>query len=268
MKAHFWSSDWFAGLLISFLVIAFSSTSPMQSIERSAYDWGMQSTERFPSDKIAIIAIDDQSIANLGRWPWSRELHGDMIDLLAQSGAKVIGQTVFFLEPQIDPGMIYIRELIDFISRSSLTDIPTEIEILSAMLEQDSELSDIVKPTKEFLAQSSLQNKTIDDLDTLNLALKSAEIALNTDQKLSDSTKKAGNVVLAMPFIIGVPKGNPDSELPEYVVKNSLNTIHDRVSAQANGLYPYPTIEAIPPIELIAKNALAIGHLNSIPDVD
>lgn len=268
MKSHFWSSDWFAGLLISLLVIIFSSSSPMQSIERNAYDWGMQSTERYPSDKIAIIAIDDQSIANLGRWPWSRELHSEMIDMLAKSDAKVIGQSVFFLEAQKDPGMTYIRNLIDFISRSSLPDIPAEIEILSEMLEQDSQLSDIVKPTKEFLAQSSLQNKLSNDLDRLTQALKSAENTLNTDQKLSESTKNASNVVLAMPFIIGNPKGKPDDELPKYVLKNSLTTIHDRVSAQANGLYPYPTVDAIPPISIIGEEAKAIGHLNTVPDVD
>ncbi len=268
MKSHFWSSDWFAGLFISLIIIAFSNSSLLQSFERSAYDLGMQSTERYPSDKIAIIAIDDQSIANLGRWPWSRELHSDMIDILNKSGAKVIGQTVFFLEPQVDPGMTYIRNLIDFIARSSLNEIPAEIEILSAMLEQDSQISDIVKPTKEFLAQSSLQNMVSDDLARLIQALEDAEKTLNTDQKLSNSTQKSGNVILAMPFIIGTPKGNPDSELPNYVLKNALNSIHDRVSAQANGLYPYPTIDAIPPIALIGEKARAIGHLNSIPDVD
>ncbi len=268
MKSKFWSSDWFAGLFISLLIIIFSGSAPMQSIERSAYDWGMQSTERYPSEKIAVIAIDDQSIANLGRWPWSRELHSEMIDILAKGGAKVIGQSVFFLEPQSDPGMLYIRDIMDFISRSSLTEIPSEIEILSAMLEQDSQISDIVKPTKEFLDQSALHNKVSNDLMRLTQALQEAEKTLNTDQKLSDSTQNAGNVVLAMPFIIGSPKGKPDQELPNYILGNSLNTIYDRVSAQANGLYPYPTLDAIPPIPIIGEKAKAIGHLITIPDVD
>jgi CHASE2 domain-containing sensor protein len=57
-----------------------------------------------PADKIAVIAIDKQSIDNLGRWPWSREVHAKMIDGLAAAKAKVIASTVFFSEPQIDPG--------------------------------------------------------------------------------------------------------------------------------------------------------------------
>ncbi|MBL7003264.1 MAG: CHASE2 domain-containing protein, partial [Gammaproteobacteria bacterium] len=261
-------SDWLAGLIITITIVILSGSASLQSIERNAYDWGMQSTERFPSDKIAVIAIDDQSIGNLGRWPWPRDLHAEMIQKLGDSGAKVIGQTVFFLEPQVDPGRAYIQELINFISRSSLVEIPAEIEILGSMLEQDSQISDIVKPTKEFLAQSALNNSAIKDLETLQQGLISAEDSLNTDLKLAQSTKSATNVILAMPFIIGTPKGKPDSELPKYVLNNSLNTIHDRVSAQANGLFPFTTIDAIPPIEVIGNEASAIGHLNAVPDVD
>ena len=45
-----------------------------------------------------------QSIANIGRWPWSRDVHAKMTELLAGAKAKVIGNTVFFSEPQVDPG--------------------------------------------------------------------------------------------------------------------------------------------------------------------
>ena len=104
MKTRFWSSDWFAGLLITIIVVVLSGSGPFQSLERNFYDWGVRSTERFPSDKIAVIAIDDESINNIGRWPWPRDLHAELINRLTDGGAKVIGQTVFFLEPQIDPG--------------------------------------------------------------------------------------------------------------------------------------------------------------------
>ena len=62
MKTRFWSSDWFAGLVITIVVVVISGTAPFQGLERAFYDWGVRSTERSPSDKIAVIAIDDQSI--------------------------------------------------------------------------------------------------------------------------------------------------------------------------------------------------------------
>ena len=73
----------------------------------------MQATSRNASDKIAVIAIDDTSLANIGRWPWSREVHAKMTDLLAGAKAKVIVNTVFFSEPQVDPGYAYITKLLD-----------------------------------------------------------------------------------------------------------------------------------------------------------
>ena len=71
-----------------------------------------------------------------------------------------------------------------------------------------------------------------------------------------------------MPFILGVPRGNPDQEMPDYVVKNSINQIRDRVSAQSQGLFPISSVNAIPPIPEVGSVAAAIGHLNAVLDID
>ncbi len=267
MKTRFWSSDWFAGLLITIVVVMFSGTAPFQSLERSFYDWGVRSTDRLPSEKIAVIAIDDESIDNIGRWPWPRDLHAELIDRLAQGGAKVIGQTVFFLEPQIDPGTLYIRELIDFFSNASFNDVPADIDALRAMLELQGK-NRAVSEILEFYRQSSVDTRLSQDIETLKSSLFEAEQALNTDAKLAESIAKANNVVLAMVFYLGAPRGRPDSELPEFVLKNSLNQIRDRISAQSSGLFPIPTVNALPPIPEIGRHAVAIGHLNTLPDLD
>lgn len=267
MKSRFWSTDWFLGLIVTIVIIFSSGSSQLQSLEREAYDWGVRSTERFPSEKIAVIAIDDVSIANLGRWPWPRDLHAEMIKLLAEGGAKVIGQTVFFLEPQTDPGMVYIQELTNYFSNASFNDIPADVDTLSSMLKSKSKN----KATTEILAfylQSSLHTRLNQDLDTLKTRLFEAEQALDTDSKLAKSMSVSKNVVLAMPFILGTPRGKPDQELPSYVLKNALSTIHDRVQAQVQGLYPITSTDAIVPIQQLGSVASAIGHLNSTPDID
>ncbi|TAF80228.1 MAG: CHASE2 domain-containing protein, partial [Curvibacter sp.] len=107
-----WRSDWFAGLVvvvISLTVYTFSGF--VSSLERRFYDVASTATNRQPSDRIAVIAIDDQSISNLGRWPWPRTYQANMIDLLAQAKAKTVVQTVFFFEPQLDAGLVYIPKL-------------------------------------------------------------------------------------------------------------------------------------------------------------
>ena len=46
-----------------------------------------------------VVAIDDASLAALGRWPWPREVHAQMVDRLREAGASAIGIAVLFSEP-------------------------------------------------------------------------------------------------------------------------------------------------------------------------
>ena len=61
-------------------------------------------TPQTASDKIAIIAIDDKSIQAIGRWPWDRKVHADLITKLQtpSSKPKAIGIDISFFEPSDD----------------------------------------------------------------------------------------------------------------------------------------------------------------------
>src|SRR6476660_4631791 len=112
-KLDFWRADWFLGVVVAVVILVLSGRDLIQSLERKAYDLGVQATSRTPSDKIAVIAIDDQSIANIGRWPWPRDVHARMTDSLSGAKAKVIVNSAFFFEPQIDPGLTYVNKLLE-----------------------------------------------------------------------------------------------------------------------------------------------------------
>lgn len=182
----FWKTDWFAGVFTALLFLLLSGSGPMQGLERKAYDLGLLSSHRTPSDRVAVIAIDDQSIANIGRWPWSREVMAKMVDKLAEAGVKVVGNTVLLLEPQQDPGLVQVRKLLDFYANS---------------------------PLKASAAPEAQQMGTL---------LQDAERSLDSDNVLARSLKGAGNVELGMLFRLGVPQGKPDHPLPDYVAANSL----------------------------------------------
>lgn len=53
-----------------------------------------------PLNNIAIVAIDDKSIQEIGRWPWDRGNFTALIGMLEQS--KVIGFDVAFFEPSLE----------------------------------------------------------------------------------------------------------------------------------------------------------------------
>ncbi|NUN05109.1 MAG: adenylate/guanylate cyclase domain-containing protein [Bdellovibrio sp.] len=49
---------------------------------------------------VAMIAIDDASVREIGRWPWSREQVAEMTDKLVSLGVKSVGFDVIFSEPE------------------------------------------------------------------------------------------------------------------------------------------------------------------------
>jgi eukaryotic-like serine/threonine-protein kinase len=74
-KFDFWKTDWFLGVTVVIVVALFNRFSDLvPSLERKAYDLGVNATTRTPSDKIAVIAIDEASIRSIGRWPWPRDV--------------------------------------------------------------------------------------------------------------------------------------------------------------------------------------------------
>jgi CHASE2 domain-containing sensor protein len=51
-----------------------------------------------PSGQVVIVEIDDCSIAKEGPWPWSRQLHADLLDALDRAGVRAVGYDVLFAE--------------------------------------------------------------------------------------------------------------------------------------------------------------------------
>lgn len=55
-----------------------------------------------PSPKIAIIAVDEKSVRDLGRWPWPRTLQARLLRQAKAAGAKVVALDIVYVHPQ-DP---------------------------------------------------------------------------------------------------------------------------------------------------------------------
>lgn len=51
---------------------------------------------------IVVVAIDDPSLAQVGRWPWSRGVHADLVDAMVADGAVLIGYDITFSSPNVD----------------------------------------------------------------------------------------------------------------------------------------------------------------------
>lgn len=201
-RGSFWRADWFVGVLVVLAVLILHQTGDLiGTLERRFYDYSSTATSRQPSEKIAVIAIDDVSIANIGRWPWSRDVHAQMTDLLSGAKAKVIANTTFFFEPQTDRGLQYIRK---------------------------------IKETLGATDPAALQSQA----EQVGKVIAEAEAALDTDAKLAASISKAGNVVIPSVYKLAEPLGNPDKPLPEFALKSAVNDSAGFSIAAVSGQQP------------------------------
>ena len=76
----------------------------VQTVELKTYDWRMRATADPAAARrdIVLVTIDDESIRALeplvGRWPWPRLVHAQLLDFLARARPKVVLYDVFFTE--------------------------------------------------------------------------------------------------------------------------------------------------------------------------
>ncbi|THF64715.1 CHASE2 domain-containing protein [Pseudothauera nasutitermitis] len=72
-------------------------------IDTLLYDAAM-TTQRLPADPaVAVVAIDDQSLGEIGHWPWPRAVHAALIERLTAAGARVVALDILFAEPSESP---------------------------------------------------------------------------------------------------------------------------------------------------------------------
>lgn len=86
--------------IFSVLFLYYSQNSFLEAFEAKTYDLRFKNLRGpiQPAPNIGIIAIDDKSIAELGRYPWSRDNYTRLIDRLAAAKVKAVMFDAFFPE--------------------------------------------------------------------------------------------------------------------------------------------------------------------------
>ncbi len=262
-------SDWFIGLSVGIILLLVAQLNLLQPLERMASDWSIRYQSRNPGDKVVVIAIDDRSLAQLGEWPWSRAVLAQVIDFLAPN-SQVIGASLVFAKPQKDPGLVYIDELVTFYANSKpLNVLHEQLEQLENLMNRVSKVRGRysmdrkrLKKLVDFYKKSIFLNELPNSVTTLEDKLQAAGIDLDSDQQLANSFKRAGNVVLGMPFLLGKANDIAAPYLPDYVQKHRLKTI--RVPFDTPRKIPQPPsgVNAIPPLLIFANSVSGIGYIN------
>ena len=99
--------------------------SVLQRLDDIIYDARLTATmPRSLDDRIVIIDIDEKSLAEVGRWPWSRNKVATLVDNLFDEQAALIAFDIVFAEPDDSSGLGQLNEL----ARTEFKDQPAFAE--------------------------------------------------------------------------------------------------------------------------------------------
>lgn len=120
------------GLLITFILFANASgllpMSFIDQLENLSYDYRLQLSLPSKIDKkVVIVDIDEKSLAQIGQWPWERNVLSQIVDnLFDHYKINVLGFDIVFAEKDEDPSDKILHQL----STSSISSSPEFQQII------------------------------------------------------------------------------------------------------------------------------------------
>jgi serine/threonine-protein kinase len=223
---------WLIGAILTllFLIMSFTRVGDLTDVlEKKTFDLRSRlsaSGERNPD--IELVVIDDEDLAEIGRFPWPRNILAQGINNLAVAGTKVIALDILFSEPEESAGLKAVKEL--------------------KKMYVDLKLNKKDAPSKEF-----------------HRLLEVAESNLDNDARLAEAFKKSGNVVL--PVYFDTLSAGKDRKVPGYIAANSFKII-DGIDDEWATSTIMRLHKIKPLLPAFANSVAGIGHINMFPDRD
>ncbi len=142
------------GLGITFSVIIAYHLDPafLKFMELKSLDLKFQTRGNIqPGNETVIVTVDEKSLDELGRWPWSRDIQARLVNSLTEYNVSVIAYDAIFSETDTNPGLKKIR---DFKNSQKDRDKANQellqwINLIEEESDTDQKFSDEIKQSKK-----------------------------------------------------------------------------------------------------------------------
>lgn len=268
-----WGRDWFISLMVGVILLVIAQFGGLNPLDRIIYDFNLRHISQVsPPESIAVIAIDDPSLAQLGEWPWSRAIYARLVDLLAPYG-QVMATTLDFSYPQTDPGQLYFKELMTSYHHSNtLHQLTTNLKQLEGLIQElyetrprYSRSQSKINQLHQFYQDSKLAVALPELLTTLEEKINAAEVELDSDRKLAYYFKQTNKMILGVPF--QAVKKSVSTPLPKTMLLHQLNVTNDRFDHWRELPQPPHLTMAQWPLPLFVDSVAGMGALTLSEDV-
>src|SRR5262245_10483646 len=87
-------------VLIAMIALRVWDPPPVEAVRLRTFDfYQLLKPRQIIARPVVIVDIDDESLKELGQWPWPRTMVADLVARLTAMGAAVIGFDIVFAEP-------------------------------------------------------------------------------------------------------------------------------------------------------------------------
>jgi adenylate cyclase len=144
-------------LLIGLLAVQIMSPYPVEFMRVKTFDFFQRAEPReVKSRPVTIVDLDEESLAEIGQWPWPRTIIADMVANLFRMGAGVVAFDIAFPEPdRLSPNMI--AENVAGLD-------PSLEETIRKLPSNDEYFANIIKQTRVVLGQAGFDREIEDQV--------------------------------------------------------------------------------------------------------
>ncbi|MGH6912742.1 MAG: CHASE2 domain-containing protein, partial [Geminicoccales bacterium] len=183
------------------------------------------------SDAIVLVRIDDRSLQEIGRWPWSRAVIADLIGRLQATGARMIALDLLLVEPE--SGAVP----------------PASLEDLRPALRAD------------------MPGDVARDAENRDRLLARLLESVHGDRRLARRIGESGNVVLPILFELATDPADAQPQPPPWVAEAAFRVVQARGTTPTLGRPPVAS-GLLAPIAALGRAAAGLGHANVPLDRD
>lgn len=191
---------------------------------------------------VVIIGIDEKSLNKIGKWPWRRDIHGQLVDILSSNGVKAIGFDISFTEPALT------KEMSEY---------------------QEGLKSTVLKYYKENRLEKEV---------ALEMAKKILSYSTNEDEVFANSLARAGNVSIGTYNILQADETIMTEELINNITyrKSHYSMVDGVVPAMKFMLFsgessfaPFKVHKIFPPVQIIGESCFGVASYEvGKPEID
>ncbi|MBI4400932.1 MAG: adenylate/guanylate cyclase domain-containing protein [Nitrospirae bacterium] len=219
-----------AAITGAILLLSWVGFGPLIRLEETFLDFRFKLRgERQIGQEVVLVAIDEKSLKEVGRWPWSRDKQARLVQAIGADGAKVIGLDIIYAEAEVTEYLRGLQEIITAANTAGAAS-PALREVLQQKL--------VMADTDRQFAKSLQAAKNV----VLALPLVVPETRTMKPVAIQSITS------------------------PEYIKRSEFMLVRQAKSGEA--LEPHRAIDVHPPLKPFADEAVSLGHVYSLPDPD